>query len=557
MTESHSLPSAISLEDVLRAGREALARGSVGSALRTFDEALRIKPTYAPAWKAKGRAHRVAGDPKKALECYAEALRYDPADEGSWFGLALALHEMGRRGEEMEAYDEILRRNPRNVAASMNRGVALHEEGRYGEALVSYDQILTQHPESAPAWNNRGAALLRLGRLDDALDALDEALALDPRLEDAMANRETVLERLHREAAAPTPIEFEAAILSPLTHRRVLANLGLASIEVWRQSRPQTPEDFVSFGVSLLDAGMADGALAAFAKAAAMGAGPEARLGKLLALQARRDPGALDEAARALTAYPEVPRIAIAAATIRENAGDSAGAVEALEVILGRRPDLSWLWGWKGHLCMKAGRNEDALPAFEHAVAEDPGDDESWANLAAVLHLLGRPQEALAACESALATAPTSPAAWNNKAVVLVAMGRTEDAQRALDNAVAGGGSGPALLNRARLAETQEQFRGALAFYEGALQALPSDAEALAGRRRAIGHLGALGRAHRDRIVERIASIPGLGPATAVRILKAGFDTAAKIRRATESVFREAAKLTKAQARAVKREFSR
>ncbi len=556
MTAPSSLPSAVALEEVLRAGREALARGSVDNALRTFDEALRIKPTYAPAWRAKGRAHRVAGDPKKALECYAQALRYEPGDEGSWFGLALALHEVGRRGEEMEAYDEILRRNPRNVAAWMNRGVALHEERRYDEALGCYDRILAIHPESAAVWNNRGAALLRLDRLEEAIAALDEALALDPRLEDAMANRQTVLESLRREAAAPTPVEFVPATLSPPAHRRALANLGLASVELWREALPQTPEDFVSFGTSLLDAGMPDGALAAFAKSVALGAGAEGRLGKLLAMQVRHDPGAADEAARALTVFPDVPRIAIAAATIHENAGDWAGAIEALEVILGHRPDLPWLWGWKGRLCLRAGRNEDALHAHERAVSEDPGDDEAWANLAASLHLAGRTEEALAACESAVAAAPGSPGAWNNKGVILAATGRTEEADQAFEKAVVGGGNGPALLNRARLAETRGQFRAALSLYEDSLQTLPGDAEGLAGRRRVIGHLGAQGRARRDRITERIASIPGLGPATAVRIQKAGFDTPAKIRRTKESVLREAAKLTKAQARAVKRAFN-
>jgi len=557
MTHAPSLPSSVALEDVLRAGAEALARGKVGTALRTFDEALRIKPTYAPAWKAKGRAHRAAGDPKAALDCYAQALRYEPGDEGSWFGLALVLHEMGRRAEEMEAYDVLLQRNPRNTAAWMNRGVALHEQGQYGEALACYDKILSFRPEFAPAWNDRGAALIRLGRLEEALTALDEALAVDPELADARVNRQGVLERLRREAPFPTQIEIVPATLPPVTQRGVLANLALARIELWRVSMPHSADDFASFGTALLDEGKPDGAQAAFAKAIALGAGAEAYLGKLLAMQVRHDPGLLDEAARALDAHPEVPRIAIAAATIREDAGDLAGAVEALEAIVGPCPDAAWIWRWMGILCLKAGRNPDAVRAFERAVAEDPGDDEARANLAATLHMAGRSEEALAACESGLAVASASPAAWNNKAVVLAALARPEDAEEALRNAVSDGGNGIAFLNRARLAENRGQHRGALAFYEEALHLLPGDAEALAGRRRVIGHLGARGRVKRDRIVERLSSIPGLGPATAVRILKAGFDTPAKIQRAKESFLREGAKLTKAQAQAVKREFTR
>ena len=557
MTQAPSLPSSVALEDVLRAGAEALARGKIGSALRTFDEALRIKPTYAPAWKAKGRAHRAAGDANAALECYAQALRYEPGDEGSWFGLALVLHEMGRRSEELEAYDVLLQRNPRNTAAWMNRGVALHEQGQYEEALACYDKILSLRPEFAPAWNDRGAALIRLGRLEDALAALDEALALDPELADARANRQAVLERLRRAAPLPTPILLEPVTLPRASQRNVLANLALAPIDVWRESRPHAADDFASLGTALLDDAKPDGAQAAFSKAITLGGGAGPHLGKLLAMQARRDPGLPDEATRALAAHPETPRIALLAAAVREDAGDLAGAIYALETILARVPDVAWIWTWKGLLSLKASRNPDALTAFARAVEEDPGDDQAWANLAATLHLAGRADEALAACEKGLAVAPTSPAVWNNKAVILAALGRAEDAEKALGNAVSSDRSGFAVLNRARLAEKEGQLRAALAFYEEALQVLPGDAEAVASRRRVIGLLGARERVKRDRIVERLASIPGLGPATAVRIVKAGFDTPAKIQRAKESELRGAIKLTKDQARALKRAFSR
>ncbi|HEV8594818.1 MAG TPA: tetratricopeptide repeat protein, partial [Thermoplasmata archaeon] len=88
MTEPPALPSAVALEDVLRRGRAEMEAGHIDGALRTFDAALRIKPTYAPAWRAKGRALRTAGNASAALDCYAEALRHEPEDESSWFGLA-------------------------------------------------------------------------------------------------------------------------------------------------------------------------------------------------------------------------------------------------------------------------------------------------------------------------------------------------------------------------------------------------------------------------------------------------------------------------------------
>jgi tetratricopeptide (TPR) repeat protein len=438
----------------------------------------------------------------------------------------------------------------------MNRGVALHEQGRFEEAVACYDRILSFRPEFAPAWNDRGAALIRMGRFEDALAALDEALALDPDLADARANRQGVVERLGKDAPIPQPIEFEPAILPRATQRLVLANLALAPIPIWREAPPHSADDFASFGTALLDEDKPEAAQAAFAKAITLGAGAEAHMGRLLAMQARQDPRLMDEAVRVLAAHPEVPRVALAVAAIREDAGDRSGAAQALKSILGPRPDLAWVWSWLGRLYLNEGRTADALQAFERAVAEDSTDDEAWANLAAALHIAGRTQEALSACESGLAVAADSPELWNNKAVVLVALGRIDDAEEALRRATSGG-NGIALLNRARLAETQGQLRGALALYEEVLKVLLNDPDALAGRRRVIGSLGARGRAKRDRMIERLASIPGIGPATAARILKAGFDTPAKIQDAKELVLRELAKLTKDQARAVKRAFTR
>jgi tetratricopeptide (TPR) repeat protein len=552
--DPRSLPSAVALESVLQAGREALAQGQVANALRTFDEALRIKPTYAPAWRAKGRALRFAGDPKAALDCYAEALRYEPADEGAWFGLALALHEMGRRDEELEAYDELLRRNPRNVAAWMNRGVALHEEGRYEDALACYERILAMRPEVAPAWNDRGAALLRLGRLDEALISFDEALALDPALEDASANRAEAARRLERSTSLPPAIALPLATLPPSAQLRVLSNLALARVDAWRAMKPQGTDDFLALGSALLDEGLPEGAGAAFGKAAAMGGGVAAALGGLLSLTVRNDPGVLDEAGRILAAYGDLPRVAIAIASIRESRGDLEGALTAIDGATSRGDDgIGWLWNWRGRLFLALGRAEDARVAFEGATARDPDDEEAWTNFAASLHLVGRPEEALAACDRAIALGH-SAAARNNRGVILASMDRGAEAERLFRRAESR--HAVALLNRARLAEDRRQFRDARRLYDSCLAVMPGDAEAVVGRRRVLGHLGAQGRETRRRMLARFASVPGIGPSAATRIWDAGFDSAAKVRRARAAELQESAKISKAQARALKSSFS-
>lgn len=498
MTEERSLPSAVALEAVLRRGREQFDAGQVEGALRTFDDALRSKPTYAPAWRAKGRALRAAGDPRAALDCYAEALRCDPEDEASWFGLALSLHALGRRKDEALAYDELLRRNPRSVAAWMNRGVAHHEARRYEEALACYDRILSLRPEVAAAWSNRGAALLRLGHHEEALASFDDALALDPTFGDAAANRQAVLAQLGREEPLPAAIVLPPpAVLLPVAQARVLANLGLPALEAFRDAPPARAEDYLALGTALLDDGNPQGAAAAFAKAEGFGGGAVAALGRVLALEVQGDAHLAEEASRILAVHPSVPRIAFAVARIRETLGDLPGALAAIEPLVADRPDLAWAGNWKGLLELALGRVGDARLSFEGATAADPDDADAWANLAAALSREGDPDGALAACDRALAIDPAHPAAWNNRGVVLASLGNARDAEASLRNAAKESEDVAILMNRARFVEARGRHRLAARFYGAALSRAPGRRDALAGRQRSLGRLGAEARARR------------------------------------------------------------
>ncbi|HYS72016.1 MAG TPA: tetratricopeptide repeat protein, partial [Thermoplasmata archaeon] len=197
----------------------------------------------------------------------------------------------------------------------------------------------------------------------------------------------------------------------------------------------------------------------------------------------------------------------------------------------------------------------EARASFERATAADPSDADAWANLAAVLNKEGRSEEALAACERALSADAASGIALNNKGVILASVGREAEARVALEAAAKCTEEPVVVVNQAMLAEAGDRLRAALALVDDAIASFPEEDGLEAARRRVLGRLGARERASRDRLVARIAAIPGLGEATAHRIVRAGYDSSAKLRRARESELREAAGITKAQAHAVCRAF--
>ena len=85
-----------------------------------------------------------------------------------------------------------------------------------------------------------------------------------------------------------------------------------------------------------------------------------------------------------------------------------------------------------------AGRFEDALAAYDRAVAFDPGDAAHFhRNRGITLMEMGRPEEALAAYDRAVALDPGNAGFHRDRGDTLMEMGRPEEALAAYDRAVA------------------------------------------------------------------------------------------------------------------------
>ncbi len=123
----------------------------------------------------------------------------------------------------------------------------------------------------------------------------------------------------------------------------------------------------------------------------------------------------------------------------------------------------------------RQGQAEQAIAAFERAVAAAPGEPQAVAALADCLFALGRADEAIAALEAGVARAPHAPALAFKLAGALRTAGRLEQAislyrgllARDPNIAEAHGNLGNALTRAGRFAEAIESFRRALALKPG------------------------------------------------------------------------------------------
>ena len=79
------------------------------------------------------------------------------------------------------------------------------------------------------------------------------------------------------------------------------------------------------------------------------------------------------------------------------------------------------------------GRQEEALVAYDKALALNPRLELAWLGKGNVLMTLGLPAEALTACDTALTLNPSLEEGWFQKGNVLMALGRPMEALAALD----------------------------------------------------------------------------------------------------------------------------
>lgn len=66
-------------ESLVGLGRVFVQTGRIDEALRTFGEAIKLHPTYMPAWHYNGMAHMMSNDPAQAAESWEHIVKTDPA----------------------------------------------------------------------------------------------------------------------------------------------------------------------------------------------------------------------------------------------------------------------------------------------------------------------------------------------------------------------------------------------------------------------------------------------------------------------------------------------
>lgn len=134
------------------------------------------------AWEltSRGVALGTLGRHGEERESYEEAIRVKPDYVPAWSNLAAVLGTLGRPREAIEYADLALHLNPASVPALINRGLALHALSRPKEALACFDTAAHLQPRDPAIWSGRALVLLGQGNAEGARAALHQLHRLHP-----------------------------------------------------------------------------------------------------------------------------------------------------------------------------------------------------------------------------------------------------------------------------------------------------------------------------------------------------------------------------------------
>ena len=193
--------------------------GKFEDAIKEFDLAIHLRPDYAEAYDARGRAFEGLKKLERAWSDYDQAVSLKPdfreavADRARVQGSArpvplifdLSSGQQPTSAEMFKArgstylqkkdyaaamadFDQAIKLNPGDADAFRRRGDVYIAMAQYARALEDFDQAIKLDPHNAEAFNDSGVCYERLQELPKALDAYKEAAKLKPDLALAHAN---------------------------------------------------------------------------------------------------------------------------------------------------------------------------------------------------------------------------------------------------------------------------------------------------------------------------------------------------------------------------------
>jgi tetratricopeptide (TPR) repeat protein len=179
-------------------GNRLMASQRYPEAQKLFDQAIRAKPDFAPAYLGRCKALNSLKRPIEAIAACNDALAYQAYYPEAVRTKGNATEQQGRLLAALALYEETTEQMPALFDGWLDRGRVLQRLGRSAESIQVIDQAIARNRNSAEAWTIRAEATWALERYEQAIVALEKALQVDPEYTPAQALRQRARQELGR-----------------------------------------------------------------------------------------------------------------------------------------------------------------------------------------------------------------------------------------------------------------------------------------------------------------------------------------------------------------------
>jgi tetratricopeptide (TPR) repeat protein len=153
------------------------ALGQAERAIQDYDQAIRIDPRFAIAYRNRGLSYAGLGQFALAIQDYDQAIGIDSSYTLAYLNRGAAYSALGERDRAAQDYGQAVRLDPNNADGYNGRCYAFAVIGRAADGLADCDRSLQLRPNDANTLDSRAYAYLRLGRLNESLRDYDAAIA--------------------------------------------------------------------------------------------------------------------------------------------------------------------------------------------------------------------------------------------------------------------------------------------------------------------------------------------------------------------------------------------
>ena len=133
--------------------------GQLGHAIKSYKQAIKLKPDYGDAYNNMGNAQQDRGELDAAIESYKQAIKFKPDNAAAFYNMGNTLKNKGDLDAALIQYTQAIKFKPDYADAYLNMGTVQQDKGVLDDATESYKQAIEITPNYAEANYNLGVIL--------------------------------------------------------------------------------------------------------------------------------------------------------------------------------------------------------------------------------------------------------------------------------------------------------------------------------------------------------------------------------------------------------------